>query len=64
MSIWQSTPIKVDGMTVDVRADNHGVTQGRTVGGIYASDLLLTPDQARELACALIEGADKAEGRK
>jgi hypothetical protein len=63
MSIWQSNPIEVDGMTVDVRAEAGSVTQGRTVGDVYASDLQLTPDQARALAVALIDGADHAEGQ-
>lgn len=62
MTTWQSNPIAVDGMTVDVRAEAGSVTQGRTVGDVYASDLQLTPHKARMLAYALLEGADRAEG--
>ena len=54
---WQSAPIQIDGITVDVRADANGVELGKTVDGLYASDLHLTPEQARAIAGALTEGA-------
>jgi hypothetical protein len=62
MSDWQSNPIHVDEIEVRVHASTNGVTFGKVVDGIYSSDLLLTPDQARTLAVALIDGADHAEG--
>lgn len=62
---WQSKPITVDGIAMDVRTNTAGkVVIGKQIGDVYAADLALTPDQARSIACALIEGADKAEGRK
>jgi hypothetical protein len=63
MSIWQSTPIKIDGILMDVRTTESGnVVVGKEVGDVYAADTSLTPDQARTLAVALIDGADHAEG--
>jgi hypothetical protein len=52
----------VDGFEVQVHATAEKVDLGKTVDGVYGSDLLLTPDQARTLAVALIDGADHAEG--
>jgi hypothetical protein len=64
MSIWQSTPIKIDGILMDVRTTESGnVVVGKEVGDVYAADTSLTPDQARTLAVALIDGADHAEGQ-
>jgi hypothetical protein len=57
MSNWQSSPIKVDGFELRVDSSNNGVDLGKVSGGIYASDLLLTPEQAMELADALTQGA-------
>ncbi|MGC1550809.1 MAG: hypothetical protein WA777_19985 [Rhodanobacter sp.] len=57
MEIWQSASIQIDGMTIDVRANRDGVTSGRMVNGVYASDLLMSPEQAIEYAEALTEGA-------
>lgn len=57
MNTWQSHPIHVDGMHIDVRADKSGVTCGKTVEGVYASDLLLSPEQALAYAAALQEAA-------
>lgn len=57
MSTWQSNLIAVDGIEVRVHASVEGVTLGKLVDGIYASDLVLTPEQAMELADALTEGA-------
>jgi hypothetical protein len=64
MSIWQSTPIQIDGILMDVRTTESGnVVVGKEVGEVYAADTSLTPDQARTLAVALIDGADHAEGQ-
>jgi hypothetical protein len=63
VSIWQSNPIQIDGILMDVRANEAGnVVVGKQVGDVYAADTSLTPDQARTLAVALIDGADHAEG--
>jgi hypothetical protein len=59
METWQSKPLQINGMTIDVRANRDGVTSGRTVDGIYASDLLMAPEQAIEYAKALTEGATR-----
>lgn len=59
MSTWQSSPIPVDGIEVRVHADADGVTLGKLVDGIYASDLVLTPEQAMQIADALTEGATR-----
>lgn len=59
MSDWQSTPVPVDGIEVQVHAARDGVTFGKLVDGVYASDLLLTPEQACDIAEALTTGAAK-----
>jgi len=59
MSNWQSNTIEVDGFEVRVDASADGVDLGKVSGGIYASDLLLTPEQAMALADALTEGATR-----
>lgn len=59
MSAWTSTPIHIDGIDLQVSSSVDGVTVGRTIDGVYASDLLLTPEQAMEIAEALTEGAAK-----
>lgn len=56
---WQSEHLQIDGMTVDVRASKEGVTSGRTVDGVYASDLLMTPEQADAFGTLLLKGATK-----
>lgn len=63
-ALWQSKPITVDGIAMDVRTNAAGkVVIGKQVGDVYAADLALTPDQARTLAYALLEGADHAEAQ-
>lgn len=57
--LWTSNPIAVNGIEVQVQASDDGVTVGKTVDGIYASDLLLTPEIAMQLADALTQGAAK-----
>jgi hypothetical protein len=54
---WTSEEIRIDGMTLRVEADAQGVTAGRTVDGVYASDLHLTADEAVQYANALNAGA-------
>lgn len=39
-----------DGLLVETRASLEGVTVGKQVDGVYASDMLLTPEQALEHA--------------
>lgn len=61
-TIWNAEPIHLaSDLDLHVSASAGVVTSGKTVNNVYASDLKLTPDQARAFACALIEGADKAE---
>ena len=60
--IWASSPIQIrDELKVDVKASADTVTLGTFNDAVQAIDLVLTPDQARTLACALIEGADRAD---
>lgn len=59
---WQSKPITIDGIEVQVHADEDGVTFGKIVDEVYASDLVLTTAQARQIGNDLIDAADHAEG--
>lgn len=66
MSAWQSNPIHVDGIDLQIHASADGVTFGKMVDGVYASDLLLTPEEAQELITALTIGLAEcleAQGR-
>jgi hypothetical protein len=56
MATWQSNPIAVDGVEVQVQASVEGVTLGKSVDGVYASDLLLTAEQTDALIAVLAEG--------
>lgn len=56
---WQSPPVRVDGIDVSVHATPRGVIFGKLSDGVYSSDLLLTPEQAMELADALTQAAAK-----
>ena len=59
---WASAPIHIrDELQVDVKASAESVTFGTYNDAVQASDLVLTPDQARSIACALIEGADRVD---
>lgn len=59
---WQSKMIQLSAeLEIHIQADPNGVTFGKTVGGTYASDLLLTPKQARQLAADLLAGAHESE---
>lgn len=61
-TIWESGPIQVrDELYVDVKASESAVTLGTFNDAVQASDLVLTTDLARTIACALIEAADKAD---
>ena len=61
MPNWQSEPLSVDAIEIQVSASADGVNFGQTVNGTYACDLLLTPAQARQLAADLLAGADESE---
>lgn len=66
MSTWQSSPIQVDGIELQIHASDAGVTFGKMIDGIYASDLLLDPSQTLQLIEALTLGVTeclKAQGR-
>lgn len=59
---WQSKAIHLAAeLEIQVHADGEDVTLGTVVDGVYSSDLLLTPDQARTLAADLLAGAHEAE---
>ena len=60
MPTWQSQPIHVDGIDVQVHVTAEGVTFGKLVDGVYSSDLLLTSEQARDLGYALLTAANRA----
>lgn len=63
MATWESKHITTHcGMELHVSASQGVVDIHRTVDGVDAQDTALTPDQARTLAAALIDGADHAEG--
>jgi hypothetical protein len=59
---WTSAPIQLtETVFVDVTASAEGVTFGESANHTIAFDTHLTPDQARSLAYALLEGADECE---
>jgi hypothetical protein len=53
MSDWQSNPITVDGFEVIVHSSAKGITIGKTIDGIYSSDLLMEPEAGSELSEAV-----------
>jgi hypothetical protein len=58
--IWASAPIQIrDELRVDVKASADTVTFGTYNDAVQASDLVLTPEQAMELADALTQGATR-----
>jgi hypothetical protein len=58
--IWASGPIQIqDELHADVSATASTVTLGTYNDAVQASDLVLTPEQAIELADALTEGATR-----
>jgi hypothetical protein len=61
MQQWTSSQIQLsDGLVVEVRASAEGVTAGKQVDGVFASDTLYTPEQADQLGRYLIEGAARS----
>jgi hypothetical protein len=59
-TIWVSHSIAIrDELHADVKASATTVTLGTYNDAVQASDLVLTPEQAMELADALTEGAAK-----
>jgi hypothetical protein len=57
---WASGPIQIrDDLHADVKASASGVTFGTYNDAVQASDLVLTPEQAVEIAEALTAGAAK-----
>lgn len=63
--LWASGPIQIrDELHADIKATASTVTLGTYNDAVQATDLVLTPDQARTLACALIEGADRADAAR
>jgi hypothetical protein len=58
--LWASSPIQIrDELRVDVKASAESVTFGTYNDAVQASDLVLTPEQAIELAEALTQGATR-----
>lgn len=58
--LWASSPIQIrDELQIDVKASAEAVTFGTYNDAVQASDLVLTAEQAMELADALTEGAAK-----
>lgn len=58
--VWGSEAIHIDADTcVDVKASNQGVVLGQ-LGGVWFHDLHLSPEQAKRIAKALLQGADEA----
>jgi hypothetical protein len=56
--IWESGPIQIrDELHVDVKASDSNVTFGTFNDAVQASDLVLTPELAIEIAEALTQGA-------
>jgi len=59
-TIWESGPIQVrDELHVDVKASDSNVTLGTFNDAVQAIDLVLTPEQAMQIADALTEGATR-----
>jgi hypothetical protein len=59
---WSSNPIQLtETVFVDVHATADGVTFGESANHTIAADTHLTPDQARSIAYALLQGADECE---
>lgn len=58
--LWASSPIQIhDELHADVKATAEAVTFGTYNDAVQATELVLTPEQAIELADALTEGATK-----
>jgi hypothetical protein len=56
--LWASAPIQIrDELKVDVKASAESVTLGTYNDAVQASDLVLTPEQAIEIAEALTTAA-------
>ncbi len=63
MNQWRSEAIELaPSFAVGVTANDGRVTLGTFCAEVHASDLALTPEQARAIAALLIQGADKSEG--
>jgi hypothetical protein len=65
VTTWTSEAIHIsDDLLIDVQATSEGVTCRKSVEGVYASDLLLTPEQAKQYGQALIEGSAHSRAMK
>lgn len=61
-SNWNAEPIHLSPeLSLNTAGSADGVSCGKTINGIYASDLVLTPAQARAYAANLLRAADVAE---
>jgi hypothetical protein len=58
--VWGSEAIQIDADTcVDVKANSQGVVLGQ-LGGVWFHDLHISPAQAKQIANALIQGANES----
>lgn len=65
MTTWTCPPINVsDDLLIDVQASADGVLIRKSVEGVYASDVLLTPEQAEQYGKALTEGAARSRAMR
>lgn len=62
--VWAAPPIEHDGLTLEVSATADFVDLGKTVNGVYASDVLLPADKARTYATAIWQGANASDKAK
>lgn len=61
MTTWTSAAIQISAdLAVDVEATAEGVMARKSVEGVYASEVLLTAEQAEQYGKALIEGAARS----
>lgn len=57
-TLWASSPIQIrDELHVDIKASAEAVTLGTYNDAVQASDLVLTPEQAIQIAEALTEAS-------
>ena len=57
-NLWASSPIQIRGeLAIDVKACAEHVTFGMFMNAVFADEIVLTPEQAIQIAEALTEGA-------
>jgi hypothetical protein len=59
--VWTSEPVEHEGVTITVSVTEDGfVDLGKTIEGVYASDLLMPATQSDQVGRYLIEGAARS----